>query len=1611
MGEALDYFRRLVQVAVTVMCFPFLASSQSADITSGLVGHWKLDQLSSTNTIVNSVNAANTQTSGVTFEASGRWGGGVRFGNRSASDPNKAVVLQPSFNAAAWSFSVWVKPDLGIPSTAPYYSQYALLSADGGGTMLAIKPDGVFLGSSTRLATFNFGGSPGWHHIVVVFDGTTYTTTVDKTAAKDFVKSSNNPYAASTGALRLGSPAWGNHTFRGVMDEVRLYNRALNGREIATLFDTSAVLSSVPPVITKQQPGSVLPSWVVDTNVKIEGDRDVWCRASTRAGATFQTMELVPHNRIRKTSWFNMRNLKHGQSYTYYIRCDDRATGLLSAELPVSFRIEADTQGPGIRELTTSNVREDSAEIVWTTGEPADSSVSLSGGSFVSADRNPDPALSYSHAHLFTGLTPGTTYTYSVASRDESGNRSVSAVMSFKTRSASPRNIYVSPNGNDLNSGEFSAPLKTLEAARNKIRSFTDRSLGATVFLRGGTYYLSAPFVLGPEDSGTASAPIVYRSYPGETVRISGGRKVTNFVPDPARPGGFYADLKALSPPITDYGTMARSGIGIGGTPDGGGGGVAAFLTMTCGTSKNEPCRALRFFFGDNPMTLARWPNKAAANWGFQNVVGGSVTGSGTTKMTSINVADTTPLSWNSADLSQAWVYGFWLTAYIDSFEKLVSVSSIPGGAQITMQPGPRDGFQQGGEFGRSAFFVENFLSALDTNEEWFLDTASGRLYFRPPLGASITGSEASVSMVPAVIKFQGTSHVKVVGVTLEHARHAAVQMSESSSYCSIENSVLRNSAVGVEMLGTQNGIWNTEIYNIDDDGVVIASGGQLPLSRSITDTNARKSLASGFNFVVNSKISKYGLRNRFYRPGVNLNGGYVNNDLTGGAGNRVRHSEFVDAPHSSIHYKGNNFLFDYNRFLGTNSECIDCGTIYTWWSWVQRGTMTKYNYFQGLQPINPMGITAKLHSVGLYWDAMIDGQSAYGNVFKGYDVPFLMNAGRDGSVENNIFFDSTSKTQEPLYIGSLGLNPSQTSQVNVPISMIEGVPGTSTSPPYLIVTTARPLNMTKGTVIGRISGLSSLVGLTNDPCPTGTTELYYEPGSSTPSPWKVKVVGLSLKGPYTGGGFYRAFDRYYWPFYAITSRLSLGLPDPSCGGADPMTAVHPYLEMYPRLRQRIWDIEDGQPRNIRISKNIVARNAIQQLTAPGSAAPWISPTNNLVTKSGDPLPFNESTFAVTSAQAPGGWDQIPFDLIGRVKAGTPPIVTATPTATATATATRTATAIPTRTATATATATRTATAIPTRTATATATATQTATATPTSTATQTATALASVTASASPTPTSAGSPTPTPTVVGSPTSSSSELPTDTIAGDHPALANTLVFLIQERKIQSADSKGFFAISKLASNRSSRLLQFRSIKLVGGGFDKTVMPGQYLSKIPEARLQAYNPAKCQEEAKQKPLFNGARRVAALERELLRKTTLIQSARHSGARAKLASKSSALRVSQAAEEYFRASALMPDIQLRCVPKTAACGEVSLALPLRVLRQAVKTLAAEGINLERALHERSVAPNPALLSKAIQRASAKSGQISRILAKLPRVTFDCTLNGYSIITPAVVSRERR
>ena len=72
--------------------------------------------------------------------------------------------------------------------------------------------------------------------------------------------------------------------------------------------------------------------------------------------------------------------------------------------------------------------------------------------------------------------------------------------------------LHVAPAGSDDNVGTASSPLASLEGARDAIRALKANGPLAEpvrVIVADGRYALTEPLTLGPEDTGTPTAPIL----------------------------------------------------------------------------------------------------------------------------------------------------------------------------------------------------------------------------------------------------------------------------------------------------------------------------------------------------------------------------------------------------------------------------------------------------------------------------------------------------------------------------------------------------------------------------------------------------------------------------------------------------------------------------------------------------------------------------------------------------------------------------------------------------------------------------------------------------------------------------------------------------------------------------------------------------------------------------------------------------------------------------------------------------------------------------------------------------------------------------------------------
>jgi hypothetical protein len=523
--------------------------------------------------------------------------------------------------------------------------------------------------------------------------------------------------------------------------------------------------------------------------------------------------------------------------------------------------------------------------------------------------------------------------------------------------------VYVAPNGNDANPGTQDRPLASLEAARDAVRKLKqDGRLGkdgVTIWLRKGDYVRTASLELTAEDSGTPSAPIVWRAYPGESVRLLGGRSLSGFQPvtdaavlsrlDPqARAHVRQLDLRGLG--IAEFGPMKSRGFGRATTP--------------------AHCEV---FFDGKPMTLARWPNEG--QWeqiaGFPDATAqGDDHGGKIGKLDAgFFYASDRPRRWK--DTSDLWVHGYWAWDWANSYERVAALD-LDRRLIRTAPPHGLYGFRKG-----QRFCFLNVIEELDQPGEWFLDRKSGILYFWPPQAARDNAPVVISLLDRPLVRLAGASYVTVRGVTLEATRASAVEVHGGTGNriagCVIRN--VGNWGVRVDS-GAGHGVVGCDVFDTGDGGVSLDGGD-------------RQTLAPGGHFVENCHFARQGRWSKCYVPAV----------LIGGVGLRASHNLIHDHPHCAILFGGNEHLLEFNEIHHIALETGDVGAIYTGRDWSFRGNRIRHNLIHHTGGVG-MG------SMGVYMDDCVSGTEVFGNVFYKVHWAMFIGGGRDHRVENNVFVD-----------------------------------------------------------------------------------------------------------------------------------------------------------------------------------------------------------------------------------------------------------------------------------------------------------------------------------------------------------------------------------------------------------------------------------------------------------------------------------------------------------------------------------------------------------------------------------------------------------------------------
>jgi len=215
------------------------------NLSDGLVGYWKMDESSWNGTSGEVIDSSGNGNNGTSY--GGATTGAGKFGNGGSFDGNDDYVDvgdQSSLEGMTYlTVTAWVKPIQNSGedniiivdkrySSAYRFHIYDTNQTDNVGTLVAwINNEPLSSGVSIDM-TGNV-----WQHVTLTYDGT--NGKVDFYLDGQLLRTlfiNPNPIGTNTTSFKIGKST-STQYFKGTLDEVRIYNRALSPREVRALYE------------------------------------------------------------------------------------------------------------------------------------------------------------------------------------------------------------------------------------------------------------------------------------------------------------------------------------------------------------------------------------------------------------------------------------------------------------------------------------------------------------------------------------------------------------------------------------------------------------------------------------------------------------------------------------------------------------------------------------------------------------------------------------------------------------------------------------------------------------------------------------------------------------------------------------------------------------------------------------------------------------------------------------------------------------------------------------------------------------------------------------------------------------------------------------------------------------------------------------------------------------------------------------------------------------------------------------------------------------------------------------------------------------------------------
>ncbi len=305
----------------------------------GLLGHWPFEDLGGV-AFDTSGNGHDATLGGGAVWGSGQVGAGLDL---QAAGDYAGVEASPLLDQpGALTIAAWIQHPPRAEYTAIVDKRDA--GSDGYDLYLSNTGRGFIRVNASTLAGTVLVTDGTWHHLAATWDGSSLALYVD--GMLDASLGIPPTTVDTSSSLLFGRHFQDNAQweFAGLMDEVRLYDRALTVQEISALAQTSPIDQS-PPVRGNASPNGTLAAGTTATVLQLDTDEVADCRWSTNPGVAYPAMPNTFSATGASAHATTVTGLIDGGSYTYAVRCVDLAGNANADDLTISFQIDTTSSG------------------------------------------------------------------------------------------------------------------------------------------------------------------------------------------------------------------------------------------------------------------------------------------------------------------------------------------------------------------------------------------------------------------------------------------------------------------------------------------------------------------------------------------------------------------------------------------------------------------------------------------------------------------------------------------------------------------------------------------------------------------------------------------------------------------------------------------------------------------------------------------------------------------------------------------------------------------------------------------------------------------------------------------------------------------------------------------------------------------------------------------------------------------------------------------------------------------------------------------------------------------------------------------------------------------